>query len=55
MSTPLSLRVEVCCNKVHSCPSIAIEVPPFINVSVHQEIKLCLDLSSLINKPYLSL
>ena len=55
MSTPLSLRVDVCCNKVHSCPSIAIKVPPFINLSVHQEIKLCLNVSSLVNKPYLSL
>ena len=34
MSTPLSLRVDVHCNKVHSCPSIAVKVPPFLNLTL---------------------
>ena len=55
MSTPLLLRVDVRCNKVHSYPSIAVKVSLFINLSVHQEIKLCLNVSSLVNKPYLGL
>ena len=36
MSTPLSLRVDVRCNKVHSCPSIAVKVPPFINLTLNR-------------------
>ena len=55
MSTSLLLRVDVCCNKVHSYPSIAVKVPPFINLSVHHEMKLCFNVSFLVIKPYLSL
>ena len=36
MSTPLSLRVDVCCNKVHSCPSKAVKVPPFIDLTLNR-------------------
>ena len=55
MSTPLSLRIDASCIMVHSCPSIDVKVPPFINLKVHQEIEVCLNVSSLVNKPYISL
>ena len=34
MSTLLSLRVNVHCNKVYSCPSTAVQVPPFVNLTL---------------------
>ena len=52
MSTPLSLRIDANYIMMHSCPSIGVEVALFINLSIHQEMELCLYVSSLVNKPY---